>query len=87
MNKQIKYCIQLKLLYPGTFGCNDGQCLSTSLKCNGENNCGDMSDETDCRKFLNLFFIHSLNLKYFRIFTVVSFSRLKMFIWVNYLLD
>ena len=29
------------------FSCSNHKCIPLSLKCNGENDCGDNSDETD----------------------------------------
>ncbi|GFS01093.1 C-type lectin and Low density lipoprotein-receptor and CUB domain containing protein [Elysia marginata] len=31
-----------------SFRCDSGRCVATNLRCNGENNCGDNSDERNC---------------------------------------
>ncbi|BFY99131.1 hypothetical protein BsWGS_02172 [Bradybaena similaris] len=33
---------------PTTFRCTDGKCISMALKCDGENDCPDNSDEKEC---------------------------------------
>ena len=36
---------------PGTFCCNNGKCIDSSLVCDGEEHCDDMSDENQCKLF------------------------------------
>ncbi|KAL8625326.1 hypothetical protein ACOMHN_044469 [Nucella lapillus] len=44
----LPYLCQATPCPDNTFRCDTGQCLGTSSLCNGENNCGDNSDERNC---------------------------------------
>lgn len=40
------------LCNPGEHECDNGVCVAEAVLCDGENNCGDFSDETKCSKYL-----------------------------------
>ena len=33
------------------FACNNGHCVSATYQCDQDNDCGDRSDEKDCRAY------------------------------------
>ena len=42
------------------FQCPDGRCIPSIFECNGVDDCGDFTDERDCRKIPNLAFFSKL---------------------------
>ena len=44
-------CLFITLfLFSDQFMCLNGDCVHEDFKCDGNNNCGDNSDEQDCRE-------------------------------------
>ncbi|XP_055948273.1 uncharacterized protein LOC129981454 isoform X2 [Argiope bruennichi] len=44
----LPFICHLKACHRDSFHCNNGQCISRKFLCDGEDDCGDQSDETDC---------------------------------------
>ena len=39
---------------PNEFQCTSGKCVLTIWQCDADNDCGDLSDELDCRMYIHL---------------------------------
>ncbi|XP_013781236.1 uncharacterized protein LOC106465521 [Limulus polyphemus] len=44
----LPFMCQVKSCPKESFACSNGQCISSNWQCDGEDDCGDQSDETDC---------------------------------------
>ena len=44
----ILYTADIEACLPNQLQCGNGNCIDTSLKCDGSDDCGDNSDEIDC---------------------------------------
>jgi len=47
--KPVEISVSLALCQPADFNCDDGGCVDLSSKCDGQNDCGDGSDELNCK--------------------------------------
>lgn len=53
----------------GMFRCNQGICIEMIKRCDGLWNCGDGSDETDCREYIS--FVH-VSIMFFKICHILA---------------
>jgi len=40
---------------PNLYQCNNEQCVTRAEVCDGQNNCGDLSDEFNCGRYIQYF--------------------------------
>lgn len=70
---------------PNEFKCKNGRCALKLWRCDGDNDCEDNSDETDCREFFHLFHSFALFLSFSLGWKEVSASATLRFGLFSYL--
>lgn len=60
LSKTIYKKTQLTIfLHQGSFHCSNGNCINEKFKCDKQDDCGDASDEIDCRNNCNFYLASS----------------------------
>ena len=49
----VRWCVAERTCRPDQLQClNNGRCISPNRICDGDNDCGDMSDERNCSQYI-----------------------------------
>lgn len=51
-NVEVRFFLENTTCKPGDYQCANGQCIAASWQCDGEDDCGDKSDELLCGTFI-----------------------------------
>ncbi|KAK3709547.1 hypothetical protein RRG08_019384 [Elysia crispata] len=65
-----------------SFRCDSGRCVASNLRCNGENNCGDDSDERNCPNDCSVYITDLRQDLVYPGANVASYSNLDTCVWV-----
>ena len=52
-----EWLVHLDEPYRTEFECHNGECIGRDLQCDGNNDCGDDSDEQSCGKIEKIYFV------------------------------
>ena len=65
------------------YQCNNGKCISPALRCDHNNDCGDLSDEFGCGKFISvMLLLNSCHILPFILSSPMLLLSAAMYFWI-----